>query len=338
MATRKSLLQLIQNAAEDAKEQLEHTSEQDKMYVGLTENNSALHRRHTNCVPETPSQLTALPNGSKPSCTILLDSHIDLVDQFSVAPDRRSLFILTSYRPDGCTSLWVALFGVHNQTVNIWSHLLGLFVVANYFNRSDSHHTHVAMLHAHAAVVFFTGIASVAYHVGECLPRPFRDVLLVIDFCGAYSSCASHAALITFFELGRTNHEVAAGILWAIGFSVVAGLPLIILAKICNVPKYVMASVMGLPLLLGIAAWVLAHPTPSTPLLARWAATFACAVGVWVFHLPERLLPSLGLQPGSLDLVFNSHNVMHVLVLYVFCEIQAIYGNRLSWAVGSEGT
>merc|ERR1712051_368359 len=94
---------------------------------------SALHHRRAN-VPETPSQLRVLPNGSEPASAKLYDRRIELVHQLSVAPDRRlSPWILSSYRPDGCASVWVALFQLHNQTVNIWSHVLGLFVVASYF-------------------------------------------------------------------------------------------------------------------------------------------------------------------------------------------------------------
>mmetsp|Transcript_35762 Transcript_35762/g.114993 ORF Transcript_35762/g.114993 Transcript_35762/m.114993 type:complete len:88 (-) Transcript_35762:148-411(-) len=82
---------------------------------------------------------------------------------------------------------------------------------------------------------------------------------------------------------------------------------------------------MGLPLVIGLVGLAAASPTPTAPALAAWAALFAVTVAIWVLQIPERWF-----APGTLDLVANSHNWMHVLVIVVFAELQRIYTDRLS--------
>ena len=45
--------------------------------------------------------------------------------------DSAKTFVLSGYRSDNCYSLSVALFRVHNETFNIWSHILGFIFVAS---------------------------------------------------------------------------------------------------------------------------------------------------------------------------------------------------------------
>ena len=103
-----------------------------------------------------------------------------LVDASAVAADRALPYILSSYRPEGCTSVLRALFTLHNQSLNIYTHLLGLPYVASFViappPSSAAAGPFVAALRTHAAVALLVGAASVAYHAGEAAPR--RQLLL----------------------------------------------------------------------------------------------------------------------------------------------------------------
>mmetsp|Transcript_23550 Transcript_23550/g.79540 ORF Transcript_23550/g.79540 Transcript_23550/m.79540 type:complete len:345 (-) Transcript_23550:88-1122(-) len=251
-----------------------------------------------------------------------------LVDASAVAADRALPYILSSYRPEGCTSVLRALFTLHNQSLNIYTHLLGLPYVASFViappPSSAAAGPFVAALRTHAAVALLVGAASVAYHAGEAAPR--RQLLLAIDQGCAFLSCAAHAALIAFFELHAAGRPLLARrLLVALAAAALAGFWSFVSGALNSRPKAVVAGVMGLPLVIGLVGLAAASPTPTAPALAAWAALFAVTVAIWVLQIPERWF-----APGTLDLVANSHNWMHVLVIVVFAELQRIYTDRLS--------
>ena len=235
-------------------------------------------QRQTHTTPQT-HHTTAKPptHHSKPPNLVLADK---------VSPDRLSSpYIKTAYRPDGCDSLSTAFFTLHNQTGNIWTHALGLLVVGRYLDPWPAPARaapHAAALQAHAVVALCVGVFSVAYHAGEALAQPWRGRLLAYDLVCAFIACGSHGALIAYCELSATQPQACAWVLGALGASVFAGAALFLSGHLSYRPMGVQIGVMGLPLALGVLAWALACPTPSTPLLARWCLTFALTVAVWV--------------------------------------------------------
>ncbi|EOD41790.1 hypothetical protein EMIHUDRAFT_194309 [Emiliania huxleyi CCMP1516] len=250
-----------------------------------------------------------------------------LVDASAVAADRALPHILSSYRPEGCTSVLRALFTLHNQSLNIYTHLLGLPYVASFViappPSSAAAGPFVAALRAHAAVALLVGVASDLTLVSSC----GRQLLLAIDqgplLARRLLIALAAAALAGFWsfvsgvlqlapEAGPSRNFFQAAWNFPIG-------------ALNSRPKAVVAGVMGLPLVIGLAGLAAASPTPTAPALAVWAALFAVTVAIWVLQIPERWF-----APGTLDLVANSHNWMHVLVIVVFAKLQRIYTDRLS--------
>lgn len=117
-----------------------------------------------------------------------------LVEASAVAADRALPHILSSYRPEGCTSVLRALFTLHNQSLNIYTHLLGLPYVASFViappPSSAAAGPFVAALRAHAAVALLVGAASVAYHAGEAAPLRARQLLLDAEDGGTGPLCS----------------------------------------------------------------------------------------------------------------------------------------------------
>lgn len=257
-----------------------------------------------------------------------------LVCHKTVHPARCLRHITLGYRPDGCHGVAAALCQLHNQSFNIWSHLLGIPYVASFlwaWTASDPREEpYILALRLHAAVGIAVGIASACYHAGEASSK--REMLLAADQGCAFVSCAAHAMLITHFELSRACPVAAAATVVALAAGAVAGMTAFVSGAMNHTPKSVISGVMGLPNLVALAAWAAAPPTPTSPELAVWAALFGITVTVWVLFLPERWLPD-----GALNWFGNSHNIMHVMVIVVFAHIQAIYGTRLAWAAGIEG-
>jgi predicted membrane channel-forming protein YqfA (hemolysin III family) len=257
-----------------------------------------------------------------------------LVCHKTVHPSRYLRHITRGYRPDGCHGITAALFQVHNQTFNIWSHLLGIPYVASFWwawaATNPLEEPYILALRLHAAVGVAVGMASACYHAGESSSK--RETLLAADQGCAFVSCAAHAMLIVHFELSRARPIAAAVTVLFLAAAAIIGLAAFISGAMNLTPKSVVSGVMGLPNLVALAAWAAAPPTPTSPELAAWAGLFGITVTVWVLFLPERWMPD-----GTLNWIGNSHNIMHVMVIVVFAHLQAIYGTRLAWAAGIEG-
>jgi predicted membrane channel-forming protein YqfA (hemolysin III family) len=282
--------------------------------------------------PSAPPSPSAARRASSPAAAASYP--VVLVCHKTVHPSRYLRHITRGYRPDGCHGIAAALFQLHNQSFNIWSHLLGIPYVASFWwawTPSDPlEEPYILALRLHAAVGILVGIASAFYHAGEASTR--RDILLAADQGCAFVSCAAHAMLITHFELSRVRPTAAAATVLALAVAAVAGMAAFISGAMNQTPKSVVSAVMGLPNLVALAAWAAAPPTPTSPELAVWAGLFGVTVMIWVLFLPERWMPD-----GALNWIGNSHNIMHVMVIVVFAHIQAIYGTRLAWAAGIDG-
>lgn len=108
-----------------------------------------------------------------------LANKLVLVDACGVSADRRMRHITRHYRPDGHTSLASALFGLHNQSANIHTHLLGTVYVGSFVTHgwpaaAEAEAPFALALSLHACVGLLVGIFSVAYHAGEAAPKPTR--------------------------------------------------------------------------------------------------------------------------------------------------------------------
>jgi len=103
-----------------------------------------------------------------------------LVCTKSIIPDRANRHITTHYRPDGSASVLAAFFQFHNQTINIWSHMLGLPYVFSYLSMwsasGPAEDSYVLALQLHTCIGMLVGAASVAYHAGEVKTSHIKNV------------------------------------------------------------------------------------------------------------------------------------------------------------------
>ena len=136
----------------------------------------------------------------------------------------------------------------------------------------------------------------------------------------AYAATVSHSCLIVAYET-RAQPYVAAPLLAVLILLGLRGARYFLGRQSgtnATDSKSSNTMVMLPPLVLAapFVVRLLVFPSPLTPVLLRWAASFACACSVWLLQLPERFFP-----PGTFDLIGNSHNLMHVLVLVVYREL-----------------
>ena len=236
--------------------------------------------------------------------------------------DSAKEFVWTGYRPDGCNSLVVALFHYHNETFNIWSHIVGVVVVVWYgFQPQTSNCSQLThALNAHVFCGVLCAASSTLYHIGECISREWYTRLLKLDMACAFSCCVAHSVLIISFELLHVDPRCAAILLSVAALVTPVGLYLFLFADVSSYP-FISASLYATPLLLIGAAWIGAFHTARHWFLLKWSVMFLMTSVIWLGKLPERYV-----HPGTLDFVGNSHNIMHLLVIVLWATLYSEYG------------
>ena len=233
-----------------------------------------------------------------------------------------SPYVLWGFRPDNDTSITHALFRLHNESFNIWSHLAGtiIFVLPRIIGPGVEGAPWLsAALRCHAIVAACCGFASAAYHVCESWPTSSYSRLLALDYTMAYVATVSHSFLIACFET-RDQPLLCAALITPLLLLGAKGAHFFLRLQSNNttdsrasvVRTMVAPFILALPLILR----ALLFPSAITPVLLRWMAAFVVATLAWVLELPERLF-----RPGTFDLIGKSHNVMHVMVLVVWQEL-----------------
>ncbi|XP_070566614.1 progestin and adipoQ receptor family member 4-like [Ptychodera flava] len=248
-----------------------------------------------------------------------MSTSVRLVD-FACMPDhlRFNRFVLTGYRPlmsvVGCL---YSLFYFHNESINVYSHLLPLLYILLMmpvhlpWQTISGSVTWLSILHSASVVVVLSG--SVAYHLcmNHCRGRTVYKKLLRIDVCGIWT-------VNTFGCLA--NVSATFGDRSIGGWLVPAGL-------------YVLFSIVSLRMVLSSRTQLDRAIAFLVPSLARYIAIYLRATGylggsptalqyiictevlsligatINVCRIPERW------SPGLFDYVFNSHQIFHFLSL-----------------------
>ena len=233
-------------------------------------------------------------------------------------------YILSGHRPDNDTNLVHALFRLHGQSFNIWSHLAGTFIFV--IPRVVSDHSIAGApwlsvaLRLHAAIGAACGLASAAYHICESWPTAQYSTLLALDYTMAYVATVSHSCLIAAYETADHPYLCASLLLPLCLLGAKGSHYFFASQSKSNTtdPRHKVFLTMFMPFLvtLPIIARALVVPSGLTWVLLRWIAAFIVAVASWLLLLPERLFPA-----GTFDYIGNSHNVMHVMVLVVWQQL-----------------
>jgi len=246
-----------------------------------------------------------------------------LVKFEDVPPHRATnVYLLTGYRRQNDMSLRTALFRVHTETVNIWSHLAGsLLLLPCLFGAAYSHAPWLSLgMRAHALVGLSCGFASAAFHVTESFPLKWYNRLISLDYAMAFVATVSHSALLAAYYLDDASYVKLPLLLLMLTLAVY-GVRLFVSradGEAADTRRDYAAAVMGVPVLVAvpIGMHAILFDAAFGPVVLRWALSFAVATLAWLFQAPERFF-----APGTFDLAGNSHNVMHVMVLVTFLAL-----------------
>ena len=262
--------------------------------------------------------------------------------QLLVAPSRDSVFplatlsevppwvvyntsVLTGYRRWDVSfgACLRSLFQLHNETGNIWTHLLGFLYFGSLLHSTLSELPEASDAERLAIGSFLVGCMvcmglSVAYHTFGSLSRRAHDVLLRLDYTGiTVQILCSFVPCVYYWSPP------------ALQAAYLAGLTLVCAGALVLIQCYLFGHASRRPqrtlvytLLGGCVAMPLLHGLAhdwGTPRFGAAARNFAlsCVMGalfafgglLYVVRLPERR------APGKYDYVLNSHQLFHTLTV-----------------------
>uniref|UniRef100_A0A3Q3GAP5 Progestin and adipoQ receptor family member 8 n=1 Tax=Labrus bergylta TaxID=56723 RepID=A0A3Q3GAP5_9LABR len=215
----------------------------------------------------------------------------------------RERFILSGYRPVGLS--WrcylLSLFQIHNETVNVWSHLLAaVFVVMRFMVFIVLAVAHLLQSHseeAHYSVFFLDYVGMAVYQYG-CALALFL-----------YSSDIDWSQSM----LGQVFLPAAALLAW---FSCTTGCyaklrfrrPYPLHRKLCQVVPLGVAYLLDIS---PVADRLLTHrwtSNPALPLHFLQVTLFLSSAFFFSFPIPESF------SPGRYDILGHSHQLFHILL------------------------
>lgn len=265
--------------------------------------------------------------------------HIDEVPAYI----RDNEFIKSGYRwGSSYKDNWKSLFKIHNETVNIWTHLLG----AAYFGyraitlfREEFDfavdYKDVWILCVHLVCATICLIMSSLFHLHLCHSERAYLRLSCLDYSGiSILTCSSAASVVYFLFKSNTSHQV----FWLI---------ILVLVNLAGfvgpfvVPEWPTAEfrpkrstifvLSGMLSLSPMLHYYIEYKsfTPLPDLFESFAvrgsiitiALYASGVALYVSRIPERL------APGFFDYLLHSHQIWHVLVVAaVYIQYKALVG------------
>eukprot|EP00116_Pleurobrachia_bachei_P007595 sb/3467857/ len=222
-----------------------------------------------------------------------------------------------------------SLFMLHNETINIWSHLLvGLYFFYQYFydarlvgsyegTNGFDHSAFVTMIIAIQICMF----SSTAYHLFNCQSHAICQRMLLVDCIGiaiGLSGCffpVMYYAFYCFPEL-KVLYGVGIGIIFAIAGYIITrpwfG------DKQYTYIRIVTYSLVALSGVLPSGHWTLLHGIHNpivSQFLPRIALLYALA-GLGAFFYVTQIPESL--CPGRFDILGHSHQLWHACAAAVF--------------------
>lgn len=246
----------------------------------------------------------------------------ELLDCTDVPSHQKIPFILCGYRPppQGPLGLLKTMFTLHNETGNIWTHLLG----AAYFAvlgvrlcgdlmQAEQHHApfEVSVVLALVVASDFCLVSSFVYHLCKCASHGVCQCTYKLDLSGIVVLIG--ASYFCGIALGfRCTPTVR--LLWLVYAAVIVAAlsaPLLFPGMMEDHTCHFIACVaLGL---VPAAHYMYISDTDEMLLVLPYLlAMFGCyGIGAWFFvqKLPERI------WPGRFDLIGHSHQVWHVFVV-----------------------
>lgn len=230
-------------------------------------------------------------------------------------------YILKWYRPTGL-SVWqclISIFHLHNQTANIWTHALGVFLAHYHW-----YYHFPAHLKAPLDRIIFCGAyvgilasyyCSIVYHVFNVDGRQQACFLSQVDYFGIILHLLGNLTAVGYFVY---YDQLWSQVTYVTTFLLIGVISLTLnyYAMLSSVSNR-MSSTKRVAFFIGVAIFSLPPQFAIGPKFEDWRlgvnafvsdACYILAAGVYLAKWPERTLP------GRFDL-FNSHAVFHLLII-----------------------
>ena len=234
-------------------------------------------------------------------------------------------YILTGYRPKltliGCLR---SIFSVHNETFNIWSHLVGALYMAHltqkrWYSKSTSHsglRRFPPLLTSTVGGLLFT--ASATAHCCCAHGKKTCQICFAVDksFISYYMCSCALASSIVFFRRPTQLLTKLIFMVLSISASTVGALQTSgVFGETSKLFKVLtLSSLAGLGLMPPIMEYILTR-RKDVRVLIKERASLACLVALvgaffYAKQFPEKKYPK------TFDVIGQSHGIMHVMVVY----------------------
>eukprot|EP01084_Bolivina_argentea_P038489 71167_1 len=255
---------------------------------------------------------------------------------------------IVSYRPfilDGyldvehvdnaCWSTLSILSGLHNETVNIYTHLIPCILIIIKLYSWYTHGIHENILYFYGITMALCFLTSTYYHIGCCRrPTNYRN-FLQIDLFGIF--CVFFASVLAGMNCCYSCHpklQFVYSITNIIIFCFVL-FPILFLfpeKTSFRLKRNVFGSLLALELIptahwiylynYSINDWSLIYEFWYAP-LGMFGGYFTGGI-IWHFRIPERF------YPGKFNIFGHSHQIWHLfIVLASFCWFYGLYDMRV---------
>ncbi|KAI4222739.1 MAG: hypothetical protein LQ349_007579 [Xanthoria aureola] len=292
---------------------------------------SPIRRRHlphrTVSAPVSSSDLTRkLLATTPPSGPFLLTYH-------SLPPwHQNNAYILTSYRPAPTHSLakcLQSLLYLHNETINIHSHLLGsflfLFIGISFYLFDGRRDPAVETADVVVFGIFFAAVVgclgtSAVYHTVSCHSERWAARANRGDYVGIVGLIWGSFVPSLWYGFGCAGDEGLRRAYWSKISILALGCALVSILPQFRTPKWrpfraSMFVAMGLsaaiPVLHGVKRYGMQpmNDRIGLPWLVLQGCLYVLGAGIYAARVPERF------APGRFDVWGSSHQVFHVLIL-----------------------
>lgn len=263
---------------------------------------------------------------------------------------RDNEFIRSGYRwGDSYKDNWKSLFKIHNETVNVWSHLLGAaffgYKAISIFRREYEpavDHRDVRILCTHLLCATACLIMSALFHLHFCHSERAYLRFSCLDYSGiSILTCSSAASIVYFLFKSNASHQIlwlsvliAVNLVGFIGPFIITSWP----TAEFRPKRSTIFVVSGILSLSPLFHYYFYHKslTPLPSFIESFAVPgsiltiilYVSGVVFYVSRIPERL------APGFFDYILHSHQLWHILVVAaVYVQYRSLLG-FISWNSG----
>jgi len=238
-------------------------------------------------------------------------------------------FILKHYRPEvrSYAECMRSIFGLHSESGNIWSHLLGCIIFIAVVIKFYTNHSSVFLGHEIGQKIvfcfFFVGvivclIMSAAYHTLSCHSHTVKVVFNKLDYVGISMLIVGSYIPWTYYGFYcHTTHRAV----YLIAISILCIITIIVtMARRFATPVYrpiraLLYVVLGcfgiIPAthFIVMKGWEAAVTELRPDYMLTMGGMYILGAALYGSRIPERLMP------GKCDLVGQSHQIFHILVV-----------------------